>query len=208
MPAKFGEMFPDRWNFGKPALHVHAEQLCNIRGRKLKSLGIEARRLGKPANRRIYSVNFAGAAFEDPFQHRAVLAVSGPEEFAVAVGAEPVNVIDFWQLCAASGADLQIVGEVVAHIVATEREHSHWVTAKFTDVAGGGRGRLAADSRAQKRSVLPAERLSHQRDNASPAATEKDGVDRHATGILPLRGNHRALARASSETRKGMRARA
>ena len=96
------------------------------------------------------------------------------------------------------------MGKVIAHIVAAEREHGHRVTAKFADVAGGGRGCFAAHGRAQKRSVLPAERLSHQRDNASPAATEKDGVDRHAVWVLPLRGNDRALACRSGEAGIGM----
>src|SRR6202140_2746218 len=136
MAAKLGEVPPDRWYFGEPALHVHAEQFGDIRGGKVKSLRIQVRRFGEPTNRRIHSVHSAIAAFEDPFQHTAVLAVSGPEEFAVVVGAEPINVKDLGQVCAAPEADLEIVGEVIAHIVAAEREHGHRVTAKFANFAG------------------------------------------------------------------------
>src|SRR5260221_2149782 len=191
--AKLGKVIPDRWYFGKPALHVHAEQLSDVRGRKVKSIGIRVRSLGTPADRRVHSVHFAIAAFEDPLQHSAVLAVSGPKVFAVVVGAEPVDVIDFGQLCTRPVPDLEIVGEVIAHVVATERKHGHRVTAKFADFAGGGRGGFAADGRAQKSPMLPIEGLSHQRNNARSAATEKDSVDRNAVGVLPLRGNHRAL---------------
>src|SRR5260221_12136867 len=91
--AKLGKVIPDRWYFGKPALHVHAEQLSNVRGRKVKSLGIQVRRLGEPADRSIPSVHFAITAFEDPFQHSAVLTVSGPKVFAVVFVAEPVAAI-------------------------------------------------------------------------------------------------------------------
>src|SRR4029077_11460885 len=42
--------------------------------------------------------------------------------------------------------------------------------------------------------MLPIEGLSHKRNNAPSAAAEKDGIDRHAVRVLPLRGDHRALA--------------
>src|SRR5258708_13039683 len=77
--AKLGKVIPDRWYFGKPALHVHAEQLSNVRGRKVKSLGIQVRRLGEPADRSIHSGHFAIPAFHNPFRPPAVLAVSIPK---------------------------------------------------------------------------------------------------------------------------------
>src|SRR5271157_3485988 len=204
MAAEPGKVLPDQWDFGKPAVHVHAQQPGEIGGRETKSLGIQIRRLGKPANWRIHSVYFAIAALEDPFQHTAVLAESGPEELAVLVGAEPVHVIDLRELGAGPGADPEIVGEVVAHVVAAEGEHRHRVAAKFSDFAGGGRGGFAARSRPQKRSVLPTERLGHEWNNPSSAATEKNCVDRHTLGVLPLRSNHGALPCRNGEAAIGM----
>src|SRR5208283_799357 len=83
MAAEPGKVLTDQWYFLKPALYVDAEQLGDICRRQVEPLGVEIRGRGKPANRRIHSVRFAIAALEDPFQHAAVLAVSGPEEFTV-----------------------------------------------------------------------------------------------------------------------------
>src|ERR1700692_5127894 len=54
MAAKLSEVSPDRWYFGEPALHIHAQQLGDIRGRNIESLGIQIRRLGGPPNTRIH----------------------------------------------------------------------------------------------------------------------------------------------------------
>ena len=204
MPAEPGKVLAYQWHLGKPAVHVHAEQLGNIRGRKIKPLSIQIRELGKLANRRIHGMNFAIAAIEDPFQNPAVLAESGPEEFALVVGAEPVHVKDPGQLGARPVADAQKVSEVIAHVVAEEGKHGHRVTAKFADFASGGRGGFAAARRAHKRSVLPTERLGDQRHNASAASTEKDRIDRHALRIVPLRSNHRALTCRNGEASIGV----
>jgi hypothetical protein len=41
MAAEPRKMLPDQWYFGKPAVYVHAEQFGDIRGRKVKSFGIQ-----------------------------------------------------------------------------------------------------------------------------------------------------------------------
>src|SRR5260370_28115424 len=95
----------------------------------------------------------AFTAFEDPFQHAAVLAVPRPEEFSLVVGAEPVYVKDLGQLGAGLGADLQIVREVIAHVVAAEGKHRHRVAAKLADLARRSRGGFAAGGWPQKHSL-------------------------------------------------------
>src|ERR1022692_1192898 len=147
MAAKPGKVLPDQWYLGMPALQVNTEQLGDARWRKVKSFGIQIRRLGKPAYRCLHSMHFAIAALEDPFQHPAVLAVSGPQKLAVVIRAKPVNVKNLGQLGARPLADLEKVGKVIAHVVAAERQHSHRVTAKFADLAGGGRSCFAAHNR-------------------------------------------------------------
>ena len=70
-------------------------------------------------------------ALEDPLEHAAVLAVAGPEELAVGVLAEPVDVEDLRQLRRVGRlADRQPVREVVAHVVAAERQHRERVAAQ------------------------------------------------------------------------------
>src|SRR5580692_12778820 len=99
MAAELGKVCADQRHFSTPSLQVHAEQPGDIRRGNIKSLGIQIRGLGKPANRRIHRVRLTVAALENPLQHPAVLAVSGPEEFAVVAGAEPVYVKNPGQLC-------------------------------------------------------------------------------------------------------------
>ena len=65
-----------------------------------------------------------------------VLAEAGPQELAVVVLAEPVDVEDPRQLGALAPADLEPVGEVVGHVVAAERQHRHRVEAELADVPG------------------------------------------------------------------------
>ena len=47
---------------------------------------------------RLDGLALAGAAFEHPLEHPAVLAVAGPEKLAVRTLAEPVDVEEPWQL--------------------------------------------------------------------------------------------------------------
>src|SRR5258706_12446262 len=63
--AKLGKVIPDRWYFGKPALHVHAEQLSDVRARKAKPLGIQVRGLGEPPDRGSPAVDFTMLPFQD-----------------------------------------------------------------------------------------------------------------------------------------------
>src|SRR5271170_2511759 len=72
MATESGEVLPYQGHFCKPALHVYAEQPGEIRGRKVESLRIQIRGLGKLANRRIDSVRLVTAALEYPLQHTAV----------------------------------------------------------------------------------------------------------------------------------------
>ena len=102
--------------------------------------------LGHVADRRLVGLGLAVAAAEDPGQHARVLAEAGPQELAVVVLAEPVDVEDLRQLRAVALADLQPVLEVVGHVVAAERQHRERVEAQLADRAGRGRGLLGAPS--------------------------------------------------------------
>ena len=93
-----------------------------------------------PADGGFLALGAAANTIDYPLEDAHVLAVTGPEEVAVGVLAEPVDVED-----AGGGFELalhlQPVPEVVAHVVAAEGEHGHGVAADFADGAtGGGRG--------------------------------------------------------------------
>ena len=134
-----------------------------------------------------------GAAREHPRQHARVLAVAGPQEAAVVVLAEPVDVEDLRQLRARRAADLQPVGEVVGHVVAAERQHRERVEAQLADRAGRRGGLLRAHHRAEEHAVLPVERLGHERHHRRAPPAEQHRVDRHARRVLPLGRDRRVL---------------
>ena len=118
----------------------------------------------------------------------------GPQEAAVVVAAEPVDVEDLRQLGGVGVlAEVDPVLEVVAGVVADERQHGHRVAAHDADRAGGGGGRLRGERRAHERAVHPVARLGHQRDGRLAAAAEEDRRDRHALGVVVLVGEDRAL---------------
>ena len=119
----------------------------------------------------------------------------GPQELAVLALAEPVHPEQLRQLRALALADLEPVLEVVAHVVAAEREHREGVEAELADGAGLGGGGLGAHDRAEEHAVLPVEALGDERDVGGAAAAEEDRRDRHALRVLPLGGDRRALRR-------------
>ena len=86
---------------------------------------VEVRLRGQVADRRFVRLDPAVAAFEDPLQHAQVVAVARPQELAVLVPAEPVDVEDARQLSA--GLRTQPVRPVVAEVVAAEGLHRHRV---------------------------------------------------------------------------------
>ena len=155
--------------------------------------GVEGR---DSADRRVDGGRLVGDAVEDPLEHAGVLAVAGPEELAVGVLAEPVDVEDLGQGVAVGSfrADAEPVREVVGHVVTAERQHGEGVAAQVADRAGLGRRGLRGHDRAEEDAVLPVVGLEHQRDDRGAAAAEEDGADRHALGVLPLGGDGGVLA--------------
>src|SRR3546814_6357894 len=76
------------------------------------------------------SVGGARHATDDPLEHAAVVAEPGPEELAVVALAEPVDPVELGELGALALADVEPVLEVVAHVVAAERQHGEGVEAQ------------------------------------------------------------------------------
>ena len=81
----------------------------------------------------------------DPLQHAAVLAEARPQEAAVVAAAEPVDEEHLRHLGLVGVlAEVDPVLEVVADVVAEERQHRHRVAADGADLALGGGGLLAS----------------------------------------------------------------
>src|SRR5512133_901146 len=187
MLSELGEVLPNERNLGLPAFDIHIQQLLHGVGGNVQTLGVDVLGGWQPSDGSIHGLRVSVDAFEDPLQDAAVLAVAGPEELAVFIGAEPVHVINLWQLRALMFPDLEVVSEIVAHVVAAEGKHRHRIAAELSDLAGRRRGGLAARGSAQEGSMLPIERLCDQRYDARATSSEQDGVNRHALWVFPLR---------------------
>src|SRR5580700_7310052 len=95
--------------------------------------------------------------------------------------------------------------EVVAHVVAAEREHGHRVAPELTHFPGDRGRSFATDRCTQKSTVLPVESFGYEWNDAGAPSTKQDRIDRNTLGILPLRRNHWALACRNGESRVGVR---
>ena len=134
-------------------------------------------------------------ALQCPFEYSGVLAEAGPQELAAGAAAEPVDVEDLRQQLAGRclGADVEPVLEVVADVVAQERQHRHRVAAHDTDLPGGGGGGFRGQRGGEEHAVLPVQGLGDQRDGGGAAAAEEDRRDRHPGRVVPFGGHGRAL---------------
>ena len=97
-------------------------------------------------------------AVDDPLQHAHVLAEAGPEELAVLVAAEPVDVEDPRRVLQAA-AEVEPVVEVVAHVVAAERQHGERVAADLAELAERGGRHFRAHRGGRVHAECPVERL-------------------------------------------------
>ena len=126
------------------------------------------------ADRRVFSVNTIFTAIDDPAQNAQVLAKARPQEVAIVILAEPVNVEDSWQLVAAL-LQRQPVLPVIGKVVAAEWLHRHRVAADDADFTNRGRGRLGAHTGADKHAMFPVLGFVNERRESFATAAEDDG---------------------------------
>ncbi len=121
-------------------------------------------------------VGLAAAAVENPLDDPQVLAVAGPEELALLVAAEPVDVEDLGRAVHPL-AHGQPVLEVVAHVVAAEGQHGHRVAADLALLAELGGGPLRGHRGPDEDAVLPVERLVDQRGAGAPGGRRRSSAE-------------------------------
>src|SRR5579863_7015477 len=113
MAAELGEVLLDQRNFRQPALDIDTKQFVQVSPFNVEACGVEIGEVGNSPNRGLFRVHLAVAALENPSQHPAVLAITGPQVSAVLILAKPVDVADLRQLGGVGMlADLEPVREV------------------------------------------------------------------------------------------------
>src|SRR5687768_7123367 len=124
-----------------PALAVNAEELIDIGLGYFQSIAGQTRGFGYVTDRRFICLTAPLGAFDDPAQHAQVLAESGPEKSAALVALEPIDAENFRRIGYLLG-HRQPMAPVVAHVVATKRQHRHRITPHHTHRACGCRSSL------------------------------------------------------------------
>mmetsp|Transcript_878 Transcript_878/g.2015 ORF Transcript_878/g.2015 Transcript_878/m.2015 type:complete len:634 (+) Transcript_878:965-2866(+) len=177
---------------GLPFGGVDAGDGVELLGAERQPLPVQVAVVGRHAEDVLVTTAGAFEAVQHPLEHAHVLAVAGPDEFAVRALAEPVDAVDGRQLgpcpfrsCLQLGAQVQPVLEIVGHVVAHEGQHRERVAAHHALLAGGrGRG-LAAHGGGHVDAFHPVAGLGHQRHGGGAAAAEDEGVDLHAGRVVP-----------------------
>src|SRR5262245_27572189 len=90
-----------------------------------------------PAERAFHRAGAAVDAVDDPLEDAEVIAEARPEELAVLIAAEPVDV-EHSRRVSQAAAELEPVAEVVAHVVAAEWQHRERVAANLAQLAERG----------------------------------------------------------------------
>ena len=85
------------------------------------------------------------------------------------------------------------VGEVVAHVVAAERQHGHGVAADLAHGSGGGGCGFRAHRGSEIHTVDPVEGLENERHRRGATSTEDHRAHGHAGGVFPIAVDERAV---------------
>src|SRR5580658_8862659 len=132
-------MLFNQGDFRQPAISIDGEKFIDLVACNIESGGIEISDFGNASYGRIFGMDFAVAALENPSQDAAVLAITGPEELAILILAKPIHVKNFGEL--RSGrllSDLKPVREVVAHVIPAKWKHGHGIAAQAADLSDAG----------------------------------------------------------------------
>src|SRR6516165_6182479 len=113
MRAVATEVFAQLGDFLAPQGRVDREECRERLWREIESLQIEVFRARQATDGGVARAGAAATTLEHPGEHPQILAKSRPEELAVGVAPEPVDVVDARRPCQLP-ADLQPVSPVVA----------------------------------------------------------------------------------------------
>ena len=203
--AELREILADARAVFAPALGVERQQRLERLDRHAAAVEVDVLGLRLVADDRLVRAHLVEAALEDPLEHAQVVAEARPQEAAVVIRAEPVDVEDL-RCVRQLLAHVEPVLPVVGHVVAAERAHGHRVAAHNAHGAGRGGRRLGRHRRADEHTVRPVAGLVDQRGGLCAAAAEDDRADRHAGALEEFLADARAVLRRGGEAAVRVRA--
>src|SRR5215472_9609777 len=124
-----------------PHLALEAHDAAEAFSTEVETAPVEIIILGLPAQCGLHRVSAAATAIDHPLQHAHVLSEARPCESAVIVGAKPVDAEDARRMSNCL-AHRQPVLEVVADVIAAERQHRERIPPYLADFSARCRRRL------------------------------------------------------------------
>src|SRR3989441_11043162 len=118
----------------EPLSGVAPERLAQLGRRDIESIRVEGAGGRDPPDRCLLGPRRPANPLDHPLEDAHVFAITGPEEAAVRVAAEPVDAEDAGRL-RPTGPGGEPLAEIVGHVVAAERDHGHGITAHYPDLA-------------------------------------------------------------------------
>src|SRR5437660_10234040 len=107
----------DEWNLAEPAFNIDVEKLRQIGRRNVQTLYIQILRTRQASDRSIDGVRCPVTPFKEPLQNAAIFTVTGPQEFALLVLAEPVHEENLRHPCSLRRSYPQPLGDVTSDVL-------------------------------------------------------------------------------------------
>jgi len=167
------------------AFAVDLHELVKVFFTHVKTAPIQIAVAGHPADRGFLSPSAPGGALDDPAEWAHVVAEAWPHPFGVPVLAEPVDVEDARGL-GELALHFDPMAKIVAHVVAAEGEHGHWVAADSANITLGCGRHFRACRGAEVDAVTPVKGLRDQWHIVHAATSEDHGMDAHALRFFPI----------------------
>ena len=180
------QILADSFHLTGPGGRVDVGQVTHVPFRNVQPGQIDGVRRGQMADRRFAGVTASLTAFDDPFDHAQILAETRPDEAALLVLTEPVDMENL-RRGGEPFSHVEPVRPVVREVVAAERFHRHGIAPYHADRATLSRGGFRRDGGPDENAVPPGFGLVNQRDQMRPPAAENDGGDRDSARIFRFR---------------------
>src|SRR5438270_60568 len=122
------------YHFRFPGATIERLKLVKFVLFKFETLPVDVAITGHPADGSFAAGGPAVNAINDPFQDAHILAKAWPNELAIGIFTEPVDVEDPRSETERS-LHPEPVPEIIAHVIPAKRQHGHRIAADLTDRA-------------------------------------------------------------------------
>ena len=170
------------------AVRINGHKLIELLLSEVKAAPVDVLVTGHETDLSLESTDLTAGTLNHPAENAGVVSEARPQELAsLGITAEPVDVEDHG-LVLQDLTHVEVVLEVVGHVVTAEGKHSHGIVTKNTLLAILlSRSGLRSDSSTSVDTMLPVEGLEDQRNVSHATATEAEDGNGNTLWIIPVR---------------------